>query len=59
LSTGAYGYPLEEAAQTAVKTVIDYIRKNPIFEKVGFVLFGKEAFEAYRQATVKKIQTKA
>ena len=27
LSTGAYGYPLEEAAPIAVKAVADYIQK--------------------------------
>jgi O-acetyl-ADP-ribose deacetylase len=59
LSTGAYGYPLEEAAQTAVKTVIDYIRENPVFNRVGFVLFGKEAFEAYRQATIRELKATA
>jgi O-acetyl-ADP-ribose deacetylase len=56
LSTGAYGYPLEEAAQTAIKTVADYIRGNPVFERVGFVLFGREAYEAYRQAAVKELK---
>jgi O-acetyl-ADP-ribose deacetylase len=56
LSTGAYGYPLEEAAQIAVKTVADYIKGNPVFERVGFVLFGKQAYEAYRQAAVKELK---
>jgi O-acetyl-ADP-ribose deacetylase len=56
LSTGAYGYPLKDAARIAIKTVIAYIRENPVFEKVGFVLFGKEAFEAYRQATEKELK---
>jgi O-acetyl-ADP-ribose deacetylase (regulator of RNase III) len=55
LSTGAYGYPFSEAAEVAVKTVVDYIRKNPVFDRVGFVLFGKQAFQAYYQAAVQKI----
>lgn len=50
LSTGAYGYPLEEAARIAVKTVTDYIRENPIFDRVGFVLFGRKAYDAYLNA---------
>lgn len=49
LSTGAYGYPLKEAARIAVRTVVDFIQKNPGFERVGFVLFGNQALEAYSQ----------
>jgi O-acetyl-ADP-ribose deacetylase (regulator of RNase III) len=55
LSTGAYGYPLEEAAQIAVKTVIDYIRANPVFDRVGFVLFGTPSFQAYFKATEREL----
>lgn len=56
LSTGAYGYPLEEAAGIAVKTVTDYIRDNPVFDQVGFVLFGNQSYQAYVQAAVKALQ---
>lgn len=49
LSTGAYGYPLKEAARIAVRTVVDFIQENPGFERVGFVLFGNQALEAYSQ----------
>jgi O-acetyl-ADP-ribose deacetylase (regulator of RNase III) len=56
LSTGAYGYPLEEAAHTAVKTVVDYIRENPVFDRVGFVLFGTSSFQAYYKATEKELR---
>lgn len=55
LSTGAYGYPLEEAARIAVKTVTDYIRENPVFDRVGFVLFGNQAYQAYVQAAGKEL----
>ncbi|MEW6187430.1 MAG: macro domain-containing protein, partial [Thermodesulfobacteriota bacterium] len=55
LSTGAYGYPLEEAAAVAVKTVADYLRSNPVFSRVGFVLFGSRAYQAYVQAAEKEI----
>jgi O-acetyl-ADP-ribose deacetylase (regulator of RNase III) len=55
LSTGAYGYPLEEAARIAVKTVTDYIRENPVFDRVGFVLFGSQAYQAYVQAAGKEL----
>ena len=55
LSTGAYGYPLQEAARIAVKTVADYIRENPGFDRVGFVLFGSQAYQAYVQAARKEL----
>jgi O-acetyl-ADP-ribose deacetylase (regulator of RNase III) len=50
ISTGAYGYPLEEAAPIALKTVMDYLKGHPDIELVRFVLFGKEAYQAYQRA---------
>jgi O-acetyl-ADP-ribose deacetylase (regulator of RNase III) len=50
ISTGAYGYPLEEAAPIALKTVIDYLKGHPDIQLVRFVLFGKEAYQAYEKA---------
>jgi O-acetyl-ADP-ribose deacetylase (regulator of RNase III) len=50
ISTGAYGYPLEEAAPIALKTVIDYLKGHPDIQLVRFVLFGKEAYQAYARA---------
>lgn len=39
ISTGAYGYPVQEAAKVAVKTVTDYLNKNPkAFDVVLWVL---------------------
>jgi len=50
ISTGAYGYPLEEAAPIAIKTVADYLKGHPDIQLVRFVLFGREAFQAYQKA---------
>ena len=50
ISTGAYGYPLEEAAPIALKTVSDYLKGHPDIQLVRFVLFGKEAYQAYAKA---------
>lgn len=52
ISTGAYGYPLEEAADVALRTVIEFLRAQPApgIELVRFVLFGQRAFEVYRHA---------
>ncbi len=50
ISTGAYGYPMEEAAPIALQTVMDYLREHPEIERVRFVLFGRTAYETYRRA---------
>lgn len=50
ISTGAYGYPMEEAAPIALATVIDYLRQNPEVTLVRFVLFGQPAFRTYEAA---------
>lgn len=48
LSTGAYRYPLEEAAHVALSTAGEYLRKHPgAFEVVRFVLFNDETFAAF------------
>ena len=50
ISTGAFGYPLKEAAPIALKTVMDYLFHHPEIKLVRFVLFGKEALQAYEEA---------
>lgn len=50
LSTGAYGYPLAEAAKIALKTVKDYLAQHPEIELVRFVLFGPATYEVFAQA---------
>jgi O-acetyl-ADP-ribose deacetylase (regulator of RNase III) len=50
ISTGAYGYPMQEAAPVALQTVIDYLRQHPQIKLVRFVLFGQRAYQAYKTA---------
>ena len=47
VSTGVYGYPLEEAAPVALRAVADFLREGGPVKRVRFVLFGKKAFEAF------------
>jgi O-acetyl-ADP-ribose deacetylase (regulator of RNase III) len=54
ISTGAYGYPLNEAAPIALKTVADFLNAHPAIELVRFVLFDGKTFAAYEEA-IKKI----
>ncbi len=47
ISTGVYGYPMEEAAPIALQTAIDYLRDHPEIKLVRFVLFGQRAYQTY------------
>ena len=58
ISTGAYGYPLEEAAPIALKTAMDYLKAHPDIELIHFVLFGRDAYQAYEKA-LKELVKKA
>ena len=49
ISCCAYGYPVEEAAQIAAKTTREFLAKADRLEKVIFVLWGDEIYDAYRQ----------
>ncbi|MCA1976843.1 MAG: O-acetyl-ADP-ribose deacetylase, partial [Klebsiella quasipneumoniae] len=49
ISTGVYGYPKEEAAAIAVRTVTAFLtRYNPL-ERVLFVCFDEETAAIYRR----------
>lgn len=47
ISCGAYRYPVGEAAQIALSTVIDFLRNRGGIELVRFVLYDKKTFETY------------
>jgi O-acetyl-ADP-ribose deacetylase (regulator of RNase III) len=47
ISTGAYGYPLAEAARIALTTTRDYLITHPEIALARFVLFGRAAYETY------------
>jgi O-acetyl-ADP-ribose deacetylase len=51
ISTGAYGYPIEEASLIAVKTIKDFLEKDDKIAKVVLVLFSDSAFEIYLKTT--------
>lgn len=51
ISTGAYGYPVEEASVIAVGTVHGWILNHPgMIDGVTFVLFDAETLQAYQAA---------
>ena len=47
ISTGVYGYPLDQAAPVAIEAVRS---ADTNVAEVRFVLFGREAFEAFERA---------
>ena len=50
ISTGAYGYPLAEAAMVAVAAVLDSLDSSAHLERVRFVLFDIASVKAYIRA---------
>jgi len=47
ISTGIYGYPVEEASRIALNTVIDYLKDHPEIKLVRFILFDSKTFDVY------------
>ena len=45
ISTGIYGYPKQEAAEIALKTVSDFLSKHHEIEKVIFCCFDEENYQ--------------
>ena len=57
VSTGAYGYPTERAAPTALHAVERAIRAHPdAFDEVRFVLFSQRDFTIYQGALQRMMQ---
>jgi len=52
ISTGAYGYPLDEGALVALQTVIEYLssQEDNAIRLVRFVLFGGQAYQVFQRA---------
>ena len=47
ISTGAYGFPMERAAQIAVREAKSFLGGNATVERVVLVCFGKSAYDTY------------
>ncbi len=50
ISTGAYGYPTEQAALVALKAVRDFEQVGGGFEEIRFVLFSRTDYDIYTAA---------
>jgi O-acetyl-ADP-ribose deacetylase (regulator of RNase III) len=47
ISTGIYGYPMDEAAEVMLKAAIDYIKDGTGLERVVFCLYSRSAFDTF------------
>jgi O-acetyl-ADP-ribose deacetylase (regulator of RNase III) len=50
ISTGAYGFPLDDATRIAVTEVRSFLQQATSIEEVVFVCFNSEAYNACRKA---------
>jgi len=50
ISTGVYGYPIAEAASIALKTVIEFLKKDRVVKLVRFNLFSEGDLSVYEDA---------
>lgn len=47
ISTGIYGYPIEEAVKIAIKSVTNFIDEKNSIKQINFVLFSKKDYDVY------------
>ncbi len=50
ISTGVYGYPMDDAARVAVGTIAEALVAGAPLERVTFVLYGRSAYDAFEAA---------
>ena len=48
ISTGVYRFPLKRATKIAVGEVTEFLKSHPQIQRVVFVSFGRDAYDAYR-----------
>jgi O-acetyl-ADP-ribose deacetylase (regulator of RNase III) len=53
ISTGAFGYPVHQAAEVAVRTVAEFLQEPRSVALVRFVLFDSRSHSAYKQSAEK------
>jgi O-acetyl-ADP-ribose deacetylase (regulator of RNase III) len=50
ISTGVYGYPMAEAAQVILSTIIDHLNTHTSLERILVCLCDRRAFETFKRA---------
>ena len=49
ISTGAFGYPQEQACRIAVQTVLDWIKSNDLPHEIVFCCYGRSDHDIHRR----------
>ena len=49
ISTGAYGYPIEEASKIALKTIREFLEREDKLEEVRLVLYTRDSYETFER----------
>ncbi len=49
ISTGIYGFPKQKAAETAISTVVEFLKTNNVITRVLFVCFDSENHSIYEK----------
>jgi len=58
ISTGVYGYPMEDAAEVALATVAAHLGGRTQLDRVIFVLFDKPAYDTFAAALARLAERK-
>jgi O-acetyl-ADP-ribose deacetylase (regulator of RNase III) len=48
ISTGVYGYPIDQACKVALETIEDFLAGDDQLQSVRLVCFSEEVYQAYR-----------
>lgn len=55
ISTGAFGYPVEEAAEVSLRTIIDMVPKLQYLKKIRFVLYSERDLEIHKRTLTRLV----
>lgn len=56
ISTGAYGYPIDQASRIAVETVAEFLKHDQSILEVRFVCFNERTYDAFERALKEHFQ---
>jgi O-acetyl-ADP-ribose deacetylase (regulator of RNase III) len=56
ISTGAYGYPVDQASAIALRTVFELLKTEQNVDEIRFVLFSGDDLNVYREAAATAYQ---
>ncbi len=59
LGTGAYGYPVTDAARIAVGAAMEFLGRAPGESLIRFVLFDRDTYDAFREQLEEQAPTQA